>query len=141
MERFDQKFGSLGPMIRSDEGYWISYEDFEEILKGNEEALFDVIKERNVEIEELKKSNTIKLERQEQNFLDWKEKSDSMLKVIDDKQLFLKDIQSNLQHFGDDNEELKLKNTKLFSLLIISTVLNLLIGSAITLFSLGLITL
>ena len=48
-----------------------------------------------------------------------------MVKEIDKEQLFLKDIHSDLQHFGDDNEELKLKNTKLFSLLIISTVLNL----------------
>jgi hypothetical protein len=132
MERFDQKFGGLGPMIRSDEGYWVSYQDFDEILKVNEE--------RNTEIEELKKSHISELERQEQNLLDWIEKADMMIKELGEEQIFLKEIQSNLQHFSDDNEELLLKNSKLFSLLVISTVLNLLAGSTIVLFLLGLLT-
>lgn len=129
MERFDQKFGGLGPMIRSDEGYWVSYEDFDEILKVNEEHLFNVIKERNAEIEELKQSHT-----------NWIKKADAYVSEIEEERLVFKDMQLLIQQFGDDNEELKLKNNKLFSLLVISTTLNLLAGSAIVLFLLGFLT-
>jgi hypothetical protein len=132
MQRYEQKFGSLGPMMKSETGKWIQEEEVLEQLK--------IIEERNTEIEELKKSHISELERQEQNLLDWIEKADMMIKELGEEQIFLKEIQSNLQHFGDDNEELLLKNSKLFSLLVISTVLNLLAGSSIVLFLLGLLT-
>ena len=129
MERFDQKFGGLGPMIRSDEGYWVSYQDFDEILKVNEEHLFNVIKERNTEIEELKQSHN-----------NWIKKADAYVSEIEEERLVFKDMQLLIQQFGDDNEELKLKNSKLFSLLVIATTLNLLAGSTIILFLLGFLT-
>ena len=99
MERYKQRFtGVFAPLIKSDFGDWCKYEEFEVLLKGNEDALFDVIKERNLDIEELKKE---------------------------------------CQRAGDDNEELILRNTKLFSLLVISSTLNLITIAIVTLTMMG----
>jgi hypothetical protein len=140
MQRYEQKFGSLGPMIKSETGNWIQEEEVLEQLKLMEERNTEIEQLKKSHISELKKSHISELERQEQNFLDWIEKADKMIKELGEEQIFLKEIQSNLQHFGDDNEELLLKNSKLFSLLVISTVLNLLAGSTIVLFLLGFLT-
>jgi len=117
MERYDQKFSNLGPMVKSDEGYFVKYEDFEVILKGNEDALFDVIKERNADIEMHKQCI------EELNVLiskvnRWREE-DLKEHQCESMQNF-----EELQRLGDDLEENKLWNTKLFSLLVMSTVFN-----------------
>ena len=85
MKRYNQRFNGMGTMFESDTGDWCKYDEFEDILKDNEDALFDVIGDRNVEIDYLRKT---------------------------------------CQELGDDNEECKLWNTKLFSLLVMSTVFN-----------------
>ena len=117
MERYDQKFSNLGPMVKSDEGYFVKYEDFEVILKGNDDALFDVIKERNADIEMHKQCI------EELNVLiskvnRWREE-DLKEHQCESMQNF-----EELQRLGDDLEEYKLWNTKLFSLLVMSTVFN-----------------
>jgi len=117
MERYDQKFSNLGPMVKSDEGYFVKYEDFEVILKGNDDALFDVIKERNADIEMHKQCI------EELNVLiskvnRWREE-DLKEHQCESMQNF-----EELQRLGDDLEENKLWNTKLFSLLVMSTVFN-----------------
>ena len=117
MERYDQKFSNLGPMVKSDEGYFVKYEDFEVILKGNDDALFDVIKERNADIEMHKQCI------EELNVLiskvnRWREE-DLKEHQCESMQNF-----EELQRLGDDLEECKLWNTKLFSLLVMSTVFN-----------------
>ena len=85
MKRYNQRFNGMGTMFESDTGDWCKYDEFEDILKDNEDALFDVIGDRNVEIDYLRKT---------------------------------------CQELGDDNGECKLWNTKLFSLLVMSTVFN-----------------
>ena len=75
----------MGTMFESDTGEWVKHEEAEDILKGNEDALFGVIEERNSTIDYLRKT---------------------------------------CQELGDDNEESKIWNTKLFSLLIMSTIFN-----------------
>jgi hypothetical protein len=55
MERYKKRFiGSLAGMIKSDTGDWVKYDEFKEVLKSNEDSLFNVIKERNEEIYELR---------------------------------------------------------------------------------------
>ena len=118
MERYTKKFsGILAGMVKSDTGKWVKHSEFEVILKGCEDALFDVIKERNDEIETHKQCI------QELNEL--------ISKVNRWREDDLKEHQSEsmqnfeeLQRLGDDLQEYKNWNIKLFSLLVISTVLN-----------------
>ena len=118
MERYKQRFtGAFAQLIKSDTGKWVKYEDFGVILKGCEDVLFDVIRERNDEIETHKQCI------QELNEL--------ISKVNRWREDDLKEHQSEsmqnfeeLQRLGDDLQECKLWNTKLVSLLVMSTVFN-----------------
>jgi gas vesicle protein len=118
MERYKQRFsGAFAQLIKSNTGKWVKHAEFEDILKSNEDALFDVIKERNADIEMHKQCI------EELNVL--------ISKVNRWREEDLKEHQSEsmqnfeeLQRLGDDLEYLKNWNTKLFSLLVISTVLN-----------------
>ena len=56
MKRYNQRFNGMGTMFESDTGDWCKYDEFEDILKGNEDALFDVIGERNENIDYLQKT-------------------------------------------------------------------------------------
>ena len=86
MQRYKQRFtGAFAQLVKSDTGEWCKYDEFEVLLKDNEDALFGVIEERNSTIDYLRKT---------------------------------------CQELGDDNAESKLWNTKLFSLLVMSTVFN-----------------
>ena len=118
MERYKQRFtGAFAQLIKSDTGKWVKHSEFEVILKGCEDALFDVIKERNDEIETHKQCI------QELNELiskvnRWRE-DDLKEHQTDSMHNF-----SELQNAMDDLGEIKLRNTKLFSLLVISTLFN-----------------
>ena len=46
----------MGTMFECETGDWVKYEDANETMERNADALFDVIKERNVEIEYLQKT-------------------------------------------------------------------------------------
>ena len=117
MERYKQQFVGVGNMVKSDTGKWVKYEDFETLLEGNNESLFDVIKERNADIETHKQCieglNVLisKVNR-------WREE-DLKEHQCESMQNF-----EELQRLGDDLEYLKNWNTKLFSLLVMSTVFN-----------------
>lgn len=118
MERYNQRFtGAFAQLIKSDTGKWVKHAEFEFILKGCEDALFDVIRERNDEIETHKQCI--------------QELNDLISKVNRWREEDLKEHQSEsmqnfeeLQRLGDDLEEYKIWNTKLFSLLVMSTVFN-----------------
>jgi hypothetical protein len=117
MERYRQQFVGIGNMVKSDTGDWCKNEDFETLLEGNNNSLFDVIKERNADIEMHKQCI------EELNVL--------ISKVNRWREDDLKEHQSEsmqnfeeLQRLGDDLEYLKNWNTKLFSLLVMSTVFN-----------------
>ena len=56
MKRYNQRFNGMGTMFESDTGDWCKYDEFEDILKSNEDALFDVIGERNENIDYLQKT-------------------------------------------------------------------------------------
>ena len=117
MERYKQKYVGIGPMLKSDTGDWIKHAEFEVILKGCEDALFDVIRERNDEIESHKQCI------EELNVLiskvnKWRE-DDLKEHQTDSMENFLE-----LQRRGEDLQELNTWNTKLFSLLVMSTVFN-----------------
>ena len=118
MERYKQRFtGAFAQLIKSDTGKWVKYEDFETLLEGNNESLFDVIKERNDEIETHKQCieglNVLisKVNRWRED--DLKEHQSESMQNFEE-----------LQRLGDDLEEYKIWNTKLFSLLVMSTVFN-----------------
>lgn len=98
MKRYKQRFNGIGTMFESDTGDWVKYEDANETMERNADALFDVIKERNVEI---------------------------------------KDLQSELQHYGDDLEDSRLRGFKMFTLLVISSALNLLTITVVALTMMG----
>jgi hypothetical protein len=100
MRRYKQRFIGvpLAALIESDTGKWVKYEDANKTMDNNANALFDVIKERNVEI---------------------------------------KDLQSELQHTSDDLEDSKRRGFKLFTLLVISTALNLITVAVVTLTMMG----
>lgn len=118
MERYKQRYnGALAQLIKSDTGEWVKHAEFEVILKGCEDALFDVIRERNGEIEMHKQCI--------------QELNDLISKVNRWREDDLKEHQSEsmqnfeeLQRLGDDLQEYKIWNTKLFSLLVMSTVFN-----------------
>lgn len=120
MERYRQQFVGVGNMVKSDTGKWVKYEDFETLLNGNNDnngALFDVIRERNDEIEMHKQCI--------------QELNDLISKVNRWREEDLNEHQSEsmqnfeeLQRLGDDLQEYKIWNTKLFSLLVMSTVFN-----------------
>lgn len=118
MERYKQRFtGAFAQLIKSDTGKWVKHSEFEVILKGCEDALFDVIRERNDEIETHKQCI------QELNELiskvnRWRE-DDLKEHQCESMQNF-----EELQRLGDDLQEYKIWNTKLFSLLVISTLFN-----------------
>lgn len=117
MERYKQKYVGIGPMLKSDTGEWIKHAEFEIILKGCEDALFDVIRERNDEIETHKQCieglNVLisKVNRWREE--DLKEHQSESMQNFEE-----------LQRLGDDLQEYKIWNTKLFSLLVMSTVFN-----------------
>lgn len=46
----------MGTMFESDTGEWCKYDEFKDILKDNEDALFGVIEERNSTIDYLRKT-------------------------------------------------------------------------------------
>lgn len=56
MKRYKQRFNGMGTMFECETGDWVKNQDYEDILKHNGDVLFDVIKERNVEIEYLQKT-------------------------------------------------------------------------------------
>lgn len=117
MERYKQQFVGVGNMVKSDTGKWVKYEDFETLLEGNNESLFDVIRERNDEIETHKQCI------QELNELiskvnRWREED------LNEHQSESMQNFEELQRLGDDLQEYKIWNTKLFSLLVMSTVFN-----------------
>ena len=97
MERYDQQFGNLGPMVKSDNGFWVKNEDAENILHWNEQSLYDVIKERNEEIARYQEE-MLQMQQDVQNYADGCEED-----VLEQRKL----------------------NAKLFSLLVISTTINL----------------
>jgi hypothetical protein len=118
MERYKQRFtGAFAQLIKSDTGKWVKYEDFETLLNGNDDALFDVIRERNDEIETHKTCieglNVLisKVNRCRED--DLKEHQSESMQNFEE-----------LQRLGDDLQEYKNWNIKLFSLLEISTVFN-----------------
>ena len=117
MERYRQQFVGVGNMVKSDIGKWVKHAEFEVILKGCEDALFGVIRERNDEIETHKQcieglnvliSKVNKWREEDLN----EHQSESMQNF------------EELQRLGDDLQEYKIWNTKLFSLLVMSTVFN-----------------
>jgi len=55
MKRYKQRFNGMGTMFESDDGEWVKNEDAETTLHWNEDALFEVIRERNTDIEGLVK--------------------------------------------------------------------------------------
>ena len=117
MERYRQQFVGVGNMVKSDTGEWVKHAEFEVILKGCEDALFDVIRERNDEIETHKQCieglNVLisKVNRWREE--DLKEHQSESMQNFEE-----------LQSLGDDLQEYKIWNTKLFSLLVMSTVFN-----------------
>ena len=118
MERYKQRFtGAFAQLIKSDTGKWVKYEDFETLLEGNNESLFEVIRERNDEIETHKTCieglNVLisKVNRWRED--DLKEHQSESMQNFEE-----------LQRLGDDLQEYKNWNIKLFSLLVISTVFN-----------------
>ena len=118
MERYNQRFtGAFAQLIKSDTGKWVKYEDFETLLEGNNESLFDVIKERNDEIETHKQCieglNVLISKVNKWREEDLKEHQSESMQNFEE-----------LQRLGDDLQECKLWNTKLFSLLVMSTVFN-----------------
>ena len=118
MERYKQRFtGAFAQLIKSDTGKWVKYEDFETLLEGNNESLFDVIKERNDEIETHKQCieglNVLISKVNKWREEDLKEHQSESMQNFEE-----------LQRLGDDLQECKLWNTKLFSLLVMSTVFN-----------------
>ena len=118
MERYKQRFtGAFAQLIKSDTGKWVKYEDFETLLEGNNESLFDVIKERNDEIETHKQCieglNVLISKVNKWREEDLKEHQSESMQNFEE-----------LQRLGDDLQEYKIWNTKLFSLLVMSTVFN-----------------
>ena len=117
MERYRQQFVGVGNMVKSDTGKWVKYEDFETLLNGNNEALFDVIRERNDEIETHKQCieglNVLISKVNKWREEDLKEHQSESMQNFEE-----------LQRLGDDLQEYKIWNTKLFSLLVMSTVFN-----------------
>ena len=118
MERYNQRFtGAFAQLIKSDTGKWVKYEDFETLLNGNNEALFDVIRERNDEIETHKQCieglNVLISKVNKWREEDLKEHQSESMQNFEE-----------LQRLGDDLQEYKIWNTKLFSLLVMSTVFN-----------------
>lgn len=97
MQRYNQQFGNVGPMIKSDDGYWVKNEDAESVLHWNEQSLFDVIKERNEEIAR---------------------HQEELLQIQQDVQNYADDCE-------EDVFELKMRNNKLFYLLAIATTISL----------------
>jgi hypothetical protein len=64
---------------------------------------------------------------------DIKQKESTLFKIIEECNLEIGYLQKTCLELGDDIEDLELSNTKLFSLLIISTVVNVLaLGVGIT---------
>lgn len=118
MERYTKKFsGILAGMVKSDTGDWCKYEEASASIDHNCDTLFEVIKERNEEIElvrtslDLSRNQVIRVNEMRED--DLKEhQTDSMHNF------------SELQNAMDDLGEIKLRNTKLFSLLVISTLFN-----------------
>lgn len=98
MQRYNQKYIGIGPMIKSDNGVWVKDVEVTETIKHNADIMFKVIEERNIEI---------------------------------------KDLQSELQHTFDDLGELNLRNNKLFALLVISSALNFITVAVVTLTMMG----
>ena len=118
MERYKQRYnGALAQLIKSDTGEWVKYEDFERILSGNEETLYEVINHRNEEIA-IQKQCVQELNDLNSKVNRWREE-DLKEHQCESMQNF-----EELQRLGDDLQECKLWNTKLFSLLVMSTVFN-----------------
>lgn len=109
MQRYNQQFGNVGPMIKSDDGYWVKNEEAESVLYWNEQSLFDVIKERNEEVAIYQEE--------------------------------IAQMQQDIQNYADGCEEdlleIKVRNNKLFSLLVISTTLSIIAGTVATLSLIG----
>lgn len=57
--------------------------------------------------------------------------------VIKDRNVEIKDLQSELQHTSDDLEDSRRRGFKLFTLLVISTTLNLITVAVVTLTMMG----
>ena len=94
MQRYNQKYIGIGPMVKSENGAWIKDVEVTKTI----DVMFKVIEERNVEI---------------------------------------KDLQSELQHTSDDLEDSRRRGFKLFTLLVISTALNLITVAVVTLTMMG----
>ena len=56
MKRYKQRFNGMGTMFECETGDWVKYNDFEVLLKDNEDSLFGVIEERNETIDYLRKT-------------------------------------------------------------------------------------
>jgi nitrate/nitrite-specific signal transduction histidine kinase len=111
MQRYNQQFGNVGPMIKSDDGYWVKNEDVENILHWNEESLFEVIKERNEEIARYQEEMT----------------------------QMQQDIQNYADDCEEDVLELKVRNNKLFYQLVISTTVGVVLSVVVVLNLFGVI--
>lgn len=117
MERYRQQFVGVGNMVKSDIGEWCKNEDAENILRWNEESWCEIVKERNADIEMHKQCieglNVLisKVNRWREE--DLKEHQSESMQNFEE-----------LQRLGDDLQEYKIWNTKLFSLLVMSTVFN-----------------
>jgi hypothetical protein len=98
MQRYNQKYIGIGPMIKSDNGVWVKDVEVTETIKHNADIMFKVIEERNIEI---------------------------------------KDLQSELQHTFDDLEDSRRRGFKLFTLLVISSALNFITVAVVTLTMMG----
>ena len=118
MERYKQRYsGALAQLIKSDTGEWVKHTEFEDTLKVNEESWCEIVKERNADIEMHKQCieglNVLisKVNRWREE--DLKEHQNESMQNFEE-----------LHRLGGDLQECKLWNTKLFSLLIMSTVFN-----------------
>lgn len=128
MQRYKQRFiGSLASHIESDTGDWVKYEDANETMDRNANALFDVIKERNEEIE-LQKGCIEELNELISKVNRWRE-DDLKEHQSESRQNFVE-----LQRLGDDLEDSRRRGFKLFTLLVISTVINLFALGAVAMF-------
>lgn len=56
MKRYKQRFNGMGTMFECETGEWVKHEEADETINHNADVLFNVIKERNEEIDYLRKT-------------------------------------------------------------------------------------
>lgn len=128
MERYRQQFVGIGNMVKSDTGDWCKNEDAENILRWNEESWCEIVKERNTDIE-MHKQRIEELNVLISKVNKWRE-DDLKEHQSESMQNF-----EELQRLGDDLEDSRRRGFKLFTLLVISTVINLFALGAVAMFA------